>query len=428
MYRCRQTLRACTAAWCAVFLHAAPVVAADGPPPPVASHEIGDDEDAVLASAAWNELLRQLREHALDPVDEASLRTACRFGFMLPRPTGWTSTDVCLYMALRSLGRQSGSQTGYLVTAARTAQRTGGPVGIGLELGGKRPGGLLHIVSAFHGSTGERAGILPGDRIERIDGHDIVPLTMQQTIDIFKGSEGSVVRVDVVRGPRDERLSITARRERFVLPTVWQEAVGPKVAAVRLSRFGAGTPDEVARWTDTVVHTTSPAPGALLLDLRGNTGGILEAATQVSGLFASDGVVVGYLRKRGGEEAMTPKPVAGLSPTARDWLLHVRIAVLVDGHTGSAAEALALFLREQRNARIFGAPTSGHAEVLQHFSLEGAGVVDFQDGELLSSRHVAWAAAGIAPDIAAAAPPPRDYALPDDTAFVAACQSLEQSQ
>jgi len=417
MHPFRQTLTAAAAAWCLTFLHASPAAAADDAPALAAPYEIGDEEDAVLASPAWNELLRQLREHALDPVDEPSLRTACRFGLMFPRPKDWTSIDVCLYAALRSLDHQSRGKTGYLVTAARAAQRTSGSVGIGLELGGKRPGQPLQVVSVFHGSTGERAGILAGDRIERIDGLDIMPLTMQQTLDVFRGSEGSIVRVDIVRGPGGERLSISARRERLVIPTVRQEPIGPKVAALRLTGFDVGTPAEVARWTDAVLRMMSPAPGALLLDLRGNTGGILEVATQVSGVFAADGMTVGYLRTRRGEEAMTPKPVAELSPAARDWLLHVRIAVLVDARTADAAEALALFLREQRNARIFGAPTSGHAEVLQHFSVDGAGVVDFQDGELLSSRHVAWAGTGIAPD----------FVLSDDTSFATARQSLEQS-
>jgi C-terminal processing protease CtpA/Prc len=420
----RSSIAACAVAgWLSLPPVCAAQPAASAPQDP-SSHEIGDEEDAILASPAWADLVGRLREQSSVPVDEPRLRTSCRFGLMLPRPAGWTATDICLYAAMRTLGTLAGYQT----TAGRAAQRASQPVGIGLELALKNPGEPLTVLSPFHGASGERAGILPGDRIERIDGHDIVPLTAPQVFEVFKGAEGSVVQLDIARGSAPERLSISAKRERFTLPSLWQEALGPRLAAVRFARLDADTPAELARWVNRVLTTTKPLPGALVVDLRGNWFGQVEAMTRVAGAFSAEGTVVAYERGRSGEVALVSPPLPEYRPTMHDWLVHVRIAVLVDARTSSTAEALALFLREQRGARIFGVKTAGIENVGRFVPVAEAGTLQIPLGQLRSSKRASWEGQGVVPDDEIVAPAPRDYALRDDSVFAAAWQYLDPHQ
>ena len=288
-------------------------------------------------------------------------------------------------------------------------------------------------MSPIAGAPGERAGIRPGDLIVGIDGHDTAPLTMEQAVRLLRGPTGSAVRLDIERGPSHDKVSIGALREPIHIMTVRREALTPQVAALRLSQFGTYTPEDLDKQVKEILRAAPTPPDALLVDLRANPGGILDIVVQVAGAFSTDDTVVAHQVSRQGQvllsAAATKPPHPALSTDARDWLRRVRIAVLVDAGTASGAEALALFLRDRRGARIFGARTFGLARVGQIFTIGDAASIRVQTNELRSSRGIPWEGVGIVPDLLVPAVPPGgrmpEFGSAGDAVFAMALRSLQ---
>ena len=425
------------AAAASALLSALPPTFAQAPAPAsgvAVSVEAVDDEAAIVASSRWRDLVARLGSDALrGPADEPGLRSACRDALAKPHATGVSAADACLAAALASFDARAVyfSPAAAVTFKRETTQR---PVAVGLEVGRNAPHDPLLVVSPIAGGPGERAGIRPGDLIVRIDGHDTAPLAMEQAVGLLRGPIGSTVRLDIERGPSHDKLSIDAQRAPVHVKTVRREALTAQVAALRLSQFNDYTREDLAKQLDEILGAAPAPPDALLVDLRANPGGLLDTVVQVAGAFSTDDTVVAQLVSRQGSlrplTAATSKPPnLGLSTPARDWLRRVRVAVLVDAGTASGAEALALFLREQRGARIFGARTFGLASVGQIYPIGGVAMVRIQTNELRSSLGAPWEGVGIVPDTLTpvAAPGARkpEFGSAGDAAFAMALRFLQ---
>lgn len=370
--------------------------------PEQASLAAPDDESVILASPRWREVVGKLRDVALHPVDEGRLRSACHDALAAAGAAVRYPEEVCLDAAILATGSPghyfpAGRVAGLLPDGAKREF-----VGIGLELDRKSAGGPLPIVRAIAGSPAARAHLQPGDLILRVDGHDLLPLTSDGCIEVMRGAAGTPMTLEIERGPSHDRLTIVAVRARIGAVTVKIESLSTDVAAVRLGRFAADTPADLVRRLVGMLHVWPTPPGALLVDLRGNAGGDLDAMREIAGDFADPDTIAVRQLTRAGESALAVSgepPPTGLPDDARRWLRDVRIAVLVDERTANAAEAFALFLREQRGARILGRQTAGRATTDRMLALADGGVLQVQAGELRSARHVAWQGKGIVPDV-----------------------------
>lgn len=392
-----------------------------------------EDEAAIVASQRWRDLVTRLHDDALrGPANESRMRAACRIGLARPRAAGVSAADACLATALASFDMHAryfpASET---AAHRRDTQRDW--VGIGLEVGLKQPQEPLRVAMPAPGAAGERAGIRAGDLIVRIDGQDLAPLSTEDAIALIRGPAGSLIRLDVERGPTRDKLTISARRERVHVPTVQLEGRLSPVAGLRFMQFATDMRQDLAAEVDIIRHTRPTPSGALIVDLRSSQGGVLEAMVQVAAAFSSDDTVVAHLLTRQGDAALTAAtskdaPTA-FPAAARDWLVHARIAVLVDEHTTNAAEAFALFLREQRGARILGVRTAGVASVEQILPLGDDASMRVRTGELRSSMRASWEGGGIVADTVLPPSPPgapvANYGSAKDPAFSAALQLLE---
>ena len=279
--------------------------------------------------------------------------------------------------------------------------------GVGLELAiDDRTGGLV-VATPLPSGPAARAGIVAGDRILAIDREPTAGIALRDAVARLRGDPGSSVTLSIApesvadadAGPaaRDVPLvrevvqveSVEGDRRRPDGSWEWWLEGEPGVAFVRITGFGERTAGEL----DAALARVSagefgdagpPTPlRGLVIDLRGNPGGLVTAAVDVCDLFLDDGVIVSTRDRRssGAGGALTPRDVR--RATSGAVLAGVPIAVLVDGMTASAAEIVAACLQDHGRARVVGCRTYGKGTVQSILPLAGGGLLKLTTAEYL---------------------------------------------
>jgi carboxyl-terminal processing protease len=264
---------------------------------------------------------------------------------------------------LRSLGDP---YTRYLRPSAYDVLRTaesGTYPGFGLALSREQHG--LRVTASIPGLPGRRAGIRPGDLITTIDGASLASLSYRRALDLIGGRTGSPVHLRIVRTGRDQPISLTLVRRPIALPYVSSHVVGyegMRVRIIRMRGFPATAGRSVRRYAELAHRRHQP----VILDLRGNPGGLLSQAVDVVRVFVQRGVVV----TTAGRHEPARQFVADHTAVGR-----LRIAVLIDGGTASAAEVVAGALRADAGAILVGQRSYGKGTVQAIESLPGGGAL-----------------------------------------------------
>jgi carboxyl-terminal processing protease len=225
------------------------------------------------------------------------------------------------------------------------------------------------ILDPIPGNPAEAAGIRAGDRLLAVDGEPItIAMTVQEVADLIRGEKGTVVVLTVIHLDEVETVDIEIERDDILLPSVTYRLTleDPMIGYIQLSRFSGESSNEIAE-----AITALEVEGAekLILDLRHNGGGLVDAAVSVSDHFMTEGEVL-FQRSRGDGERIYHSSSETLAPD-------IPLVVLVDGGTASASEILAGALRDRERAILVGQRTFGKGSVQL--------VYDLSDG---SSVHV----------------------------------------
>ena len=228
-------------------------------------------------------------------------------------------------------------------------------VGIGVYLQESSNG--VVVVKVVPGSPAQKAGLQAGDVIVKVDDVDVSSAPLDVISTLLKGDDGTFVKVTVRRA--DKTLTFTVQRRRIVAPTVSLNMNTTTVAVVQIDQFTDSTPSELRQAMSMV-----KAP-KLILDLRGNPGGLVESLVDIAGMFMGPKPVFMY---RDNEQTTvistkTPQIYTG------------KIYVLVDRYSASAAEMLAGALQDNKRATIVGERTFGKGV--------GQTLFDLDDGSLL---------------------------------------------
>lgn len=235
--------------------------------------------------------------------------------------------------------------------------------GIGIFVEQQQRGEPVRVVTPLVDSPALLAGVMPGDLIVRIDGVDVSSLELQEVSARLKGQVGTTVRLLLHRG--EDEVQISVRRGRIELESVigdyraddnrWVYRLrdDPTIAYVRLTSFGEKTVSELQQ----VLVDLDNDFSALVLDLRGNGGGLLHAAVDVCNMFLNSGTIVST-RTRGGkiEDRFSADP-----GTLVD--LGKPLGVLIDGNSASASEIVAACLQDNGRAAIVGTRSYGKGTV-----------------------------------------------------------------
>ena len=270
------------------------------------------------------------------------------------------------------------------------AQIEGNFVGLGVELKAATDG--LLVVHVIPGSPAERSGIRAGDHLVGVGGRSIGGLGVDEAAQLLQGPEGSLVTLAILRAPAPAR-AVTVRREHVDVPSVenarlLEPATG--VAYLKLSSFQKTTAADLEA---TLRRLDAAGMRSLIVDVRGNPGGLLSAAVDVSDLFLDRGLVVAT-RGRSPEEDFNYS--AGRPGT---WKMP--LVVLIDGDSASSSEIFAGAIRDHGRGTIVGARSYGKGSIQGIFPLESAGVgMRLTTAKFYSPRGLPYSRVGVEPDLA----------------------------
>jgi carboxyl-terminal processing protease len=222
--------------------------------------------------------------------------------------------------------------------------------------------GALIVISPLEGTPAHRLGIRAADRIVAIDGKD-VPATVSNN-DVFKqlrGAEGSVVHGSIERAGTDNRLEFDITRARIPQESVpYAFMIRPGIGYIRITRFATRTGEELEEKLESL---RAQGMKELLLDLRYNSGGLLNQAVEVSDRFLPSGKKIVYTRGRG------PNAANDFFATDRDKFVDFPMVVLVDHGSASASEITAGAIQDTDRGLVAGVTTFGKGLVQNQMRL-----------------------------------------------------------
>src|SRR5450631_1109156 len=248
------------------------------------------------------------------------------------------------------------------------------------------------VIAPFDGSPAAQAGIRPGDIIVTIDGIPVNTNSLADTIGRMRGAEGTPVKIGIMREGNPEPMLFTLKRARVDLHSVRGEMLEPGYAYVRISQFSDTTGDDLhAALKDMRKHNGAPLKG-LVLDLRDNPGGVLEAAVAVADAFLDKGVIVSA-------HGRTNDSKFEMDATPGDELGGAPLVVLVNGGSASAAEIVAGALQDNHRATLMGRTTFGKGSVQTIMPLTDDTALKLTTSLYYTPSGVSINHKGITPDI-----------------------------
>ena len=353
---------------------------ADKPPVP------GDDLPWQDARTLADVLERVKREY-VNPVDDHQLLQAAIRGMVssLDPYSAYLDGDAYDEVKISSSGQYSG-------------------VGIELSMEDEE----VVVVAPLEGSPAAQAGIRSGDIIASIDGVPVNTTTLADTIGRMRGKEGTTVKIGILREGSDEPLQFVLKRSRVELKSVKAELLEPGMGYVRISQFSATTGDDLDAALKALRKRNGTALKGLVLDLRNNPGGVLEAAVAVSDTFLNSGVIVSA-------KGRTPESKFEMDATPGDALDGAPIVILVNGGSASAAEIVAGALKDNHRAKLMGRTTFGKGSVQTVIPMSGDRAIKLTTSLYYTPSGISINHRGIAPDIELQRDPnPPNVAVPDD--------------
>jgi carboxyl-terminal processing protease len=243
------------------------------------------------------------------------------------------------------------------VAAIIAEDATGEFEGIGAFVGMDEEG-KLELVGIFEGGPAEEAGLLEGDRVLEVDGISIVGAALYEAIGLIRGPADTEVTLLIEREEVEEPFEVTVTRARLEIAVIESEMRDDGVGYVRLYDFSATASGKLE---EALEELLVQEPRGIVLDLRGNPGGFLDQAVEVSDLFLDDGAIL-YERWSNGRERTFEADDGDVGE-------EIPLVVLVNGGSASASEIVAGALQDRERATLIGTPTFGKGSVQQPFTL-----------------------------------------------------------
>jgi carboxyl-terminal processing protease len=329
-------------------------------------------DPAIESAALVAEVIDRVRREYVDTVDDKRIVEAAIRGIVADLDPHSTFLDAAAFEDIR-------------------ISTTGNYTGVGLDV--NLDGGKVTVVTPLEGAPAELAGILPGDTVVAVNEIPVDAADIEASVARMRGAPGTPVTLEVVREGSERPLKFALTRREVHVKTVQSEYLGNGLAYVRLSSFAEGTGvdlEQAAR--DLKAAADSDELLGLVLDLRSNPGGLLDAAVRVADAFLAEGIIVsgtGRIRQARFEQ----------SAAAGDALEAVPMVVLVNSASASASEIVAGALQDHGRARVVGEKTYGKGSVQTVMPLGEGSAIKLTTSRYLTPAGRSINGSGIVPDV-----------------------------
>jgi len=262
--------------------------------------------------------------------------------------------------------------------------------GLGIEVG--IDDGFVKIISPIDDTPAQRAGLQAGDLITRIDDKPVKGLALNEAVNLMRGKPGTEIRLTIMRGTEGRPLEVKVQRDIIHVASVKSRTLEPGFGYLRLSQFQARTTEDMRTAIEALKKENKGEIKGLILDLRNNPGGVLNAAVGVSDAFITDGLIV-YTQGRLPDSKLQfkagPDDVLGGAP----------LVVLVNGGSASASEIVAGALQDHKRALIMGTQTFGKGSVQTIVPIDETTALKLTTARYYTPSGRSIQAQGIAPDV-----------------------------
>lgn len=318
----------------------------------------------------FTEVFERIRSHYVEPVDDKTL----------------------LEYAIKGMLSQLDPHSAYLEPKdfSDLQENTSGKFGgLGIEVG--MEDGLIRVVSPIDDTPAQKAGILTGDFIISLDQEPVMGMSLNDAINRMRGEPGTSIDLEIRRTGEQGILSFTLERAEIKVASVRGERLSNHIGYVRITQFQQRTGNDLVDLLTAWQAHETPLNG-LILDLRNNPGGVLDAAVDVTDAFISEGVIV-YTEGRSDEAELhfeaTPSTPSGSYP----------VVVLINGGSASASEIVAGALQDHQRAVIVGTQSFGKGSVQSVLPITHDKAIKLTTARYFTPKGRSIQAQGITPDI-----------------------------
>ena len=259
--------------------------------------------------------------------------------------------------------------------------------GVGMEIGIKDK--ILTVISALKNTPAERAGIKSGDKILKIGGTVASDMTVDEAVSLIRGPKGTKILLAILREAVSKPLEIEVMRDKIEIPVLNAEQKESGVFVISLYNFSSRSADEFRQALRQMVGSNS---NKLVLDLRGNPGGYLESAVDMASWFLPTGEVVAREHFGDGKEDL-------YRSKGYNVFSNLKMVILMNGGTASAAEILAGALQEHGVAKLIGEKSFGKGSVQQLFDVTDKSSLKLTIAKWLTPNGKSISKEGLAPDV-----------------------------
>ncbi|MFW6191341.1 MAG: S41 family peptidase [Thiohalospira sp.] len=262
--------------------------------------------------------------------------------------------------------------------------------GLGIEV--TMEDGQVKVIAPIDDTPAERAGVQAGDLIVRIDSKPVKEMSLGEAVDKMRGEPGSEIELTILREGRDEPLELTLERAVIEVESVKSRMLEDGYGYLRITNFQSRTGKDVVNAVESLREENDGALDGMVLDMRNNPGGVLDAAVDVSDAFLNEGRIV-YTKGRVKDAKMS------FSAEEGDILDGAPIVVLTNNGSASASEIVAGALQDHRRALVMGQETFGKGSVQTVLPLGGSTAVKLTTARYYTPDGRSIQAEGIKPDV-----------------------------
>ena len=259
--------------------------------------------------------------------------------------------------------------------------------GIGAKLSQDPETGIVTVVTCFEGAPAEKAGLLPGDIIYSVNDTEITGMDLTDVVSLIKTAEGKTVHMEIVRDGEDDYLGVDVERAEVSVPTVAYKMLKDHIGYIAISEFDAVTVDQ---FSEALARLEEQGMEKLIIDLRNNLGGLLQACCDMLRQILPEGMIVYTEDKYGEREEYTCDGTHEFTKP---------MAVLVNGYSASAAEIFSGAVKDYGIGTLVGTTTFGKGIVQSIVYLEDGTAVKLTISKYFTPNGTDIHEKGIEPDV-----------------------------